>query len=191
MSTFYAVVAGDPLDSGAGSKVIEGTSDWTIEGPDGLLREKTYLGQEAWCDACKSVGVIVAAPGAPNHLREYNERLGAQGAFGGDLVRCQCERPPRIIATYARCFTYVDEGDHVEGATEAWASSWTMASRQYDEQFRLRDRRTHLPLANVHYRIRSESGEISRGVTDSLGNTERIVLADSRSLIFEIAHDRI
>ncbi|WP_218641381.1 hypothetical protein, partial [Burkholderia ubonensis] len=128
MSIFFAVVAGDPLDNGAGSKVIEGTSDWTIEGPDGLLREKTYLGQEAWCDACKSVGLIVAAPGAPDHLRDYNQGRAAYGAFGGDLVRCLCERPPRIIATYARSVTYVEDYGHGEALNAAWESSWTTAS---------------------------------------------------------------
>jgi len=63
MGMFYAAVEGDPLDSGGTSRVIEGAPNVMIEGDDGRSRRMALLGQRAWCDACKSTGVIVAAPG--------------------------------------------------------------------------------------------------------------------------------
>ncbi len=61
MGIYYSAVEGDPLDSGGNSRVIEGASNFTIEGEDGRSRGQAYIGHKAYCDACKSVGPIVAA----------------------------------------------------------------------------------------------------------------------------------
>jgi len=57
MGIYYSAVEGDPLDSGADSRVIEGASNFTIEGEDGRSRGQAFIGHKAYCDACKSVGL--------------------------------------------------------------------------------------------------------------------------------------
>jgi hypothetical protein len=65
MGIYYSAVEGDPLDSGGNSCVIEGASNFTIEGEDGRSRGQAFIGHKAYCDACKSVGPIVAAQCSP------------------------------------------------------------------------------------------------------------------------------
>ncbi len=101
MTVFYSVVKDDPLSTGGNSRIVEGGSD-TIECEDGQTRYLAYLGQRAWCDACKGFGVIVAAPGSPDSDRMYDHDLNAAQAFSGDLIMCKCAQPPVVIARYGR-----------------------------------------------------------------------------------------
>jgi hypothetical protein len=101
MSIYYAIVKGDPLTSGGNSQVIGGSPHSTIQGPDGQHREQAYLGQEAWCAACQSVGVILAGAGISGYLRGWDETIGAQEAVSDDVVICKCERHPCVMAAYA------------------------------------------------------------------------------------------
>ncbi|WP_157652439.1 hypothetical protein [Burkholderia ubonensis] len=101
MSILYAVVEGDPLDSG-GHVLKEGKCG-TITGDDGERRSIAILGQQAWCNTCESVGTIEAAPGAPDKGRMRDLASGERlQALDGDWVRRRCERPPRIISLYGR-----------------------------------------------------------------------------------------
>jgi hypothetical protein len=131
VSIFYAVVEGDPLTSGGNSRVIEGVPHSTIEGPDGRPRNQTLVGQKAWCDACKSTGVIAPAPGSPDTLRERFHFVDYRGqeALGGDLVICKCEQHPQVISIYGRTVMIVDTGDGTNSANLA-------ASHQFDELLR-------------------------------------------------------
>ena len=90
MTVYYAVVKGDPLDSGGNSQVIGGNPHSTIQGPDGHHREQACLGHHAWCAACQSVGVIVAGADISDYLRGWDGAIGAHDAVGGDLVICKC-----------------------------------------------------------------------------------------------------
>ncbi|KAB0643882.1 hypothetical protein [Burkholderia latens] len=101
MTTFYAVVAGDPLDSGG--YVLDGGNGGTIAGDDGTRRRIAFVGQWAWCSTCESVGTIEAAPGAPANgpMRDF-AHAGRIQALSNDWVRCRCERAPRIVSRYGR-----------------------------------------------------------------------------------------
>lgn len=120
MAIYYAIVEGDPLTSGGNSQVIEGNTRCTIEDHEGRNRAQAYLGHQAWCAACQSVGVIAAGAGISDYLRGIDYTLGsAKEAVEGDIVICKCETHPRLIAVYARCCEYVDTGPPVSASFPA------------------------------------------------------------------------
>lgn len=53
---FHHVVEGDPLDNHSDSKVVTGSYDCTIQGPDGRQRAQAYLRDKAYCGVCKTPG---------------------------------------------------------------------------------------------------------------------------------------
>ena len=189
MAIFYSVVNGDPLDSGGNSQVIEGSPCSTIEGEDGRVRMQTFLGQRAYCDVCKSAGVIVAAPGSPDTLRMYDEELRAHEALGGDLVFCKCERHPHVISVHGRSVMIVDDGGANRSARDtSIASSFAIASESiFDERFVLRDGSGN-GLANTYYTIRLPSGELRHGTTDSEGRTARYQTNGARDIAVHVGH---
>ncbi|CAN7608122.1 hypothetical protein LJR230_004369 [Trinickia sp. LjRoot230] len=166
MGIFYAVVEDDPLDGGG--RVIEGASCGTVTGEDGRRRRLTFLGQQAWCDTCKTAGVIVAAPGSPGKKRLYDRPRNRQQALGGDLVLCQCERHPRIIPVYGRKWMIMGDSDCAASTVVAGGPASTAGA--YDDRFVLRggDGRT---LAYTAYALCRETGTFEYGETDGDGNT--------------------
>ncbi|KDB06189.1 hypothetical protein LIG30_0463 [Burkholderia sp. lig30] len=180
MSIYYAVVEGDPLTSGGNSQVMEGVPHSTIEGPDRRLRSQTLVGQKAWCDACKSVGIIVPAPGSPDTLRERFNFADYQGqeALGGDLVICKCEQHPQVIAVYGRTSMIVDvdsgPGNVIPGSAPAAAAAMTAmtvpATAAYDDRFVLRSANGQA-LPHTAYAVQRESGSFEYGETDGAGHT--------------------
>jgi hypothetical protein len=136
---YYAVVEGDPLDSGVGSEVLGGAGNATIEGPDGISRRQTYLGHHAWCAACQSAGEIVAGAGLPDRLRGWDESQRVMEAVGGDIVLCKCERPPRVVAVYGRSWSYGDDGGSESASTASAGDSRHIQRETWDHRFTLVD----------------------------------------------------
>lgn len=64
MGIWYAAVEDDPLTSGPGSRVYAGENVGTIQGEDGRRRRMVFIGDEAWCAACSSMGVSRMEPRA-------------------------------------------------------------------------------------------------------------------------------
>jgi hypothetical protein len=184
MAIFYSVVEDDPLDSGGTSRVIEGSPSCTIQGDDGRVRNQTFLGQKAWCDACKSIGVIVAAPGSPDGLRMHDWELNAHEALGGDLVFCNCKRPPRIISVHGRSCMIIDDGceSAVAGTPIAAASAAQSARQQFDDRYVLRDA-NGAPLRNMRYMLRRGEGPAEGGTTDDKGQTHLLATVASKEEI--------
>lgn len=180
MNQSHQIVEGDPLTSGG--QVVGGASHATIEGPDGVSRRQTHLGHEAWCEACKSFGVVAEGSGIPDHLRAWDERLQAKEAVDGDIVLCKCERPPQVIAQYGRLVEYRDFDGNAGVAPPAASSPVS-----HDEQFTLTDA-TGNALADTYYTVRLPSGELSHGVTDSSGRTDRYWTDGSCSINFYLGH---
>jgi hypothetical protein len=121
LEIFYAAVEDDPLDSGG--RVIEGGSCGTVRGEDGRHRRFAFLGQQAWCDKCKSAGVIVAAAGSPDKKRLYDRQHGRQQALGGDLILCRCERHPHIIPVYGRKWKITGDTNGTRGVAHVVAAA--------------------------------------------------------------------
>lgn len=177
MVIFYTAVMGDPLDTRGNSQIIEGAQDNTIEGPDGRSRPVALIGHRAWCDACKSVGLIVEAPGSPYHNRMVDFVAGgAREALGGDLVMCKCKSPARIIAVYGRSSMILPDSGPVLETAEARAN---LAGNpdDYDEHFVLTDLRTGRPLAGFAWGIDTPDGP-REGCTGADGKTATICGCD-------------
>ncbi|CAM2182243.1 PAAR domain-containing protein [Paraburkholderia sacchari] len=169
MSIYYAVVEGDPLTSGGNSRIIEGNPHCTIQGPDGQHRKQAYLGHEAWCADCQSVGIIVAGARISESLRGRDFTIGgAQEAVDGDIVICKCETPPRVIACYARSVTYIDE----DRAAPIVAGPAAQSGRTYDEQVTASVR--GVSVQGYPYLIETSDGQIVCGRADGNGRLPRI-----------------
>ncbi|SMG56251.1 hypothetical protein [Paraburkholderia susongensis] len=69
----------------------------------------------------------------------------------------------------------------------AWACNCReRASNRFDEQFTLRDA-TGKQLARIRYRLRIGSRVVAKGVTDSVGRTQRISTGDAKRLSIDVA----
>ncbi|SDI63599.1 hypothetical protein SAMN05216466_12868 [Paraburkholderia phenazinium] len=77
MAIFYGVVEGDPLDSVEGSYVSTSSRCCNIQGTDGKYRQLVFIGDDAWCNACKSTGVIVRGASLPDSMRFLDLTSGA------------------------------------------------------------------------------------------------------------------
>ncbi|MCP3722761.1 PAAR domain-containing protein [Paraburkholderia sp. CNPSo 3272] len=179
MTTYYAIVDGDPISSGGNVHVLE-RDEW-IEGPDGRERAVAYLGDQAYCEACKTWGVLVPHAGIARYLRTDHHKRGAQ-AVSGDGVICKCEPMPVVMAVYGRSESMDDIGDSAR-----LLKAQTPSRDIYDERFTLTDREGN-PLRNVRYRVRTGSNVLASGVTDSGGRTQRIVTNGSQALRLEVEH---
>jgi hypothetical protein len=181
LNIFYAAVEDDPLDSGG--RVIEGASCGTVKGEDGKHRKLTFLGQQAWCDKCKTAGIIVAAPGSPDKKRFYDRQRGRQRALGGDLVLCKCERHPRIVSVYGRKCKIRGDSASARSLTSAAPPARAAAmATTYDERFVLRDANGRA-LSYTGYALRRETGTFEYGKTDSHGYTHLLASVASAESI--------
>lgn len=105
MGVFYAAVDGDPLTSHPNSYVIAGPGRHaaTVVGEDGKTRSLVYIGDSAWCGACRSFGRIVGGAGVSDNRRMIDLTGGGRRqAVGEDQVLCKCQTLPRIIALHGR-----------------------------------------------------------------------------------------
>lgn len=131
------------------------------------------IGGQAYCEMCKSVGIITKA-GGPRRMNFMGEV-----ALDGDEVLCKCLHPKRIVAVLAGEAWYEDgSGSEIERkrANSDLANSvptTAAVSPIYDEQFLLKDRQGNV-LSDTYYTVGLPNGAIKHGTTDLLGRTERI-----------------
>jgi uncharacterized Zn-binding protein involved in type VI secretion len=70
--------------------VLDGLADVTLND-----RKVSYLGARVRCPACNTIGHI-----EPDGVRPRDADLsGKHHALEGDLCRCACDMPPRLIAS--------------------------------------------------------------------------------------------
>ena len=170
MVTRYYIRKGDRTT--ADGVVLDGSSSNTAYGI-GL----SYEGDRVQCPACKSTGQIVC-----DGPRWSCKSDGRERALSDDLCLCRCSPPPRLIASQTSLSL------HMEGSSAATTASSFGAKLPHDEQFLLRDHSTGEPLANVQYEVRTASGNIIRGTTDSSGRTQRIATDSAEQLMLHILH---
>ncbi len=110
--TYYAVVEGDPLTSGRNSQVRARSNLCWIEDKTGKSRRMVFIGDDAYCEKCESVGVIAGGAGVSDmHRMADMENSGRRQAVGGDFVLCKCADHPRIIAVHGRNWIIHDQGE--------------------------------------------------------------------------------
>jgi hypothetical protein len=183
---FYAAVHGDPLTSGKGSQVYAYGKVGAIVSEDGVRRQMAFIGDDAWCVACGSMGRIIGGARVSDKRRMYDAVRGRRQAVGGDQVLCACETLPQIIAIYGRKWRIHDEQKMADVArSPSQNNSKARADQVHDESFTLINS-DGKPLPNVRYRVRIGTHVIVCGATNSSGQTQRIVTSGSANLIFEI-----
>lgn len=82
----------------AGGTVYTGYTGGTINGL-GMVRQ----GDLIFCPACSSQGVVVCV--GPRLSDNWD---GAEAALEGDLCRCKCDPPPRLVANQFMEFQDID-----------------------------------------------------------------------------------
>jgi uncharacterized Zn-binding protein involved in type VI secretion len=145
-----------------GGRVMGGSSDSYAE--DG--RPFALDGDKATCGNCKGLWPILGS------AHDWMDQ-GRSMVKDLDPVHCPCGKN-RVFASGNSPFDY-ETGGSREPAHPITSTDI------YDQQFRLRDVDGQ-PLANVQYRITTESGEIFTGTTDAAGKTQRIVTPQSSNL---------
>lgn len=167
-------VVGDQLSTGGRIEQYEGPM-CTWEGHQVVL-----IGGAAYCEGCKSLGVIAKA-GGPRRIDFMGET-----AADGDVVLCNCATPPRIIAKLAG-ESWCDDGAQSAPPLSTRASRSTIQSHGiHDEQYTLTDSAGR-PLAGVRYRVRINETILASGVTDANGKTQRVVTDVMKRLYFDVA----
>ncbi|MCA8293515.1 PAAR domain-containing protein [Burkholderia sp. AU30198] len=166
-----AVRVGDPTTTGG--IVISGSSDMTSD-------NKTIAVNGDWATCRNCEGMFSIAGSAVGVISN-----GRCMALEGDSVLCPCGHN-LLIAGSDCTFFYEDDGGHsaanLSTASSAFARvTQASASGTYDEQFVLADDFGR-PLANVRYRVVTDSGQILTGMTDSAGRTRRFVTDMATSL---------
>src|SRR5579864_5436511 len=188
MAIFYAAVEDDPLDSGKGSYVLASVRVGTVKGEDGRDRRLVFVGDSAWCERCKTMGVITGGAPVPDRRRLLDTANGMRRqAVGGDMVVCKCEQHPQIIPVYGRRFKITLDGDGAKVLRRTAPQSAIASQATHDEQFSLTDDDGQ-PLRGVRYRVRIGSNVVASGVTDTNGRTGRITTDGSERLRLEVAH---
>ncbi|WP_175686945.1 PAAR domain-containing protein [Burkholderia anthina] len=157
----YFIRIGDKTTTGG--TVTQGEDFFKHDG-----KAVAYEGAEVYCNACASVGRIANVP--PFHTMLL---VGKQVALENDICICNCDPPPRLIAsqsTGSMSFEHhepVHHAFHIDGNPLATSSE----SSSFDDRFKLFDEATGKPLANTEYAILRANGDIEHGVTDRSGRT--------------------
>ncbi|CAJ0718933.1 hypothetical protein LMG6871_02630 [Ralstonia edaphis] len=160
-------VVGDALLNGG--TVLPYTGPQCTFGSAG--HQVALIAGRAYCEACKSVGIIAKA-GGPRRMEFMGEV-----ALDGDEVLCKCPTPQRIVAVLAGDAWYEDMGggeraSHAATTGDPHAAAASRgASASHDEQ-------THLVsphLEGVPYYIETSDGRTFSGRAPADGALPRVV----------------
>jgi len=132
-------------------------------------------GRQAYCEACKSKGVI-AKTGGPRRLDFLSET-----AADGDIVLCKCPTPPRIVATLAGESWCDDVAETLgvispvtaagDGLAATGAATASEAKDTFDEQVRATERGAS---EGYPYFIETSDGQTFSGRLDESGHLPRV-----------------
>jgi hypothetical protein len=163
-------VVGDKLETGG--EILSYSGPVFTIGDAG--HQVALIGGTAWCEACKSTGVIAKA-GGPRRIDFMGET-----AADRDIVLCKCSTPPQIVATLSGDSWCDDMVETMGVATsEATRHGVTVAGAsgiappvigQYDDRFVLRNAKGQA-LTHTAYAMQRKSGIFEYGETDGDGHT--------------------
>ncbi|MBN3754685.1 PAAR domain-containing protein [Paraburkholderia sp. Tr-20389] len=171
MAIYYAIVDGDPLTSGPNSRVYAPSTSCFIDGDDGRQRSMAYIGDKAYCEKCKSTGIIIGGARVDNNQRMIDLEDGRRQAVGGDYVLCKCPERPQVIARYGRNWM-IEDGGSARAATGAkTTSAGNVSPAAHDEQVKAIGRGAS---KGYPYYIETVNGRIESGRLDLSGVLPRI-----------------
>lgn len=161
MRRFYLKV-GDK--SSAGGTAIEGIPSCTHHGT-----ALTFIGAQVVCPICGKTGRII-----PKGPRWPGNMMGKEAALDGDLCACGCYPHPVMLASQST-MSQSFESHHL--AARGFASNGTPLQKEpvgdFDEQVRVLDGNGR-PLSGVPFHIKTSTGAVHKGVTDSEGRCPRV-----------------
>lgn len=134
-------------------------------------------GEQATCGNCKGTWPIVGTG-----YTMQND--GKPVVLHGDKVLCPCGKN-RVISMSEGCFYHRTPGEEEHAVNTDSATSTASQSGQYDEQFTLRDD-VRRPLANMRYRIVTDSGRVLTGTTNAAGQTQRVSTQGASTLELQL-----
>ena len=167
----YLLKVGD--QSTSGGTVVEGIDCRRHHGTP-----LTFVGAKVACTACRSTGVIVAQ--GPRHDDSF---MGKQSALEGDLCVCKCTPTPTMVASQR-------DSSHTFTAQELVRKGFDASGRSlrkdapsgdYDEQVRVIDANGK-PMCSAPYHIRTATGTVYKGLTNSQGYCPRVYTKNVASL---------
>ncbi|WP_341316679.1 PAAR domain-containing protein [Paraburkholderia sp. IMGN_8] len=163
-------VVGDKLETGG--QILPYSGPVFTMGDAG--HQVALIGGTAWCEACKSTGVIAMA-GGPRRI----DFMG-QTAADRDIVHCKCATPPQIVALLSG-ESWCDDMAEAMGVVtpEATGHGLTTARApgieprligRYDDRFIVRNSNGQA-LARIPYAVQRKNGIFEYGETDVDGHT--------------------
>ncbi|WP_431824297.1 hypothetical protein [Burkholderia sp. F1] len=170
-------------DRGGSATITEGLEHVTCSNPPPRVHIAT-LYMKTYCTACKQEGFI--APKGPR--RPGTGPNGKPWALSGDINVCGCNPSPVFYAERGMSMSFTTE--QAAGLTGQRKSEFRSASAnsvEYGERYFLSDADRGQPLSGIRYRIRTASGRIFSGVTDSSGHTQRVATSSAETLQIEIS----
>ncbi|WP_175999203.1 PAAR domain-containing protein [Burkholderia stabilis] len=158
-------------DRAGDAVIIEGLDTVTCSNPPPSVHIAT-LDMKTYCSACKREGYI--APQGPRWPGTGPN--GKQWALSGDINVCGCNPPPVFYAERSMQMIFTAGEIATLNGRKPGAADRLFARLDavHDEQFTLLDG-TRRPLANVRYRVVTDTGQTFVGTTDTDGQTRRIV----------------
>jgi hypothetical protein len=177
MREYFSAVEGDPLSSSPDSHVLASGVDMIFL--DQGNRSMAFIGGDAYCGKCKTVGKIIGGSGCSESARLLNEPTDQRQAVAGDFVRCQCDTMPTILAWYGKGWVIEDSyggatSSHAKVINTSATTRNSNTSSIYDQCVMLFDSVTRSPLRNIQYRFMNGDVVVAEGFTDATGTTQRV-----------------
>ncbi|NTX28444.1 hypothetical protein HT746_15105 [Burkholderia pyrrocinia] len=175
-------------DRAKNAVIVEGLDAVTCSNPPPSVNIAT-LDMKTYCAACKREGYI--APLGPRWPGTGPN--GKQWALSGDINVCGCNPPPIFYAERGMRMTFTAAQVATLNGRKPGAAHLapTPSDAAHDEQFVLCDTSTGRPLARMRYRVRTTSGQVIEGTTDSAGRTQHITTANAESLRLYLYRDHV
>lgn len=134
-----------------------------IDVPNSIMGHPiAFIGGAAFCNACRSVGVIAKA-GGPRR----GKHCGTEIALDGGVLLCKCPTSPRMVAAMQNISRHDDMAESMGTVISSWTVNGgvsSVAMGVYDEQIEAKQGRV---LEGYPYFIETEDGRVLRGQVDS------------------------
>jgi hypothetical protein len=121
-----------------------------------------FIGGAAFCNACRTVGVIAKA-GGPRRRKH----CGTEIALDGDILLCKCPPSPRVVAAMQNISRHDDMAESMSTVTSSRAANSgvsSVAMGAYDEQIEAHQGER---FEDYPYFIEIEDGRMVSGRLDS------------------------
>lgn len=147
-----------------------------------------FIGAQAFCKECKSIGIVSKAGGPARRLHS-----GIEIALDADILLCRCSSPPRMIASTQHISWHDDlveamgdvpmpVGRNGIGAKDGLSSE--QADEDLERYFEIVDAKTDTPIEGMTYNLLSDGQAVVYDATLAGGRTRAFSVKDHPDLAF-------